>query len=141
MRIKFIIILILLAGNLPAQSDTSSASKPAPGKLTENKMNHSPLTLIKDYHFINFYSPGLDNISMNPNTRLSLYAPKEAGFIQMKQNIALGFEVMNAAKKRKSLGVFGKFLGYTNAAAAIGLAAYHFSKYGWDGNKQKKKKD
>ncbi len=109
-------------------------------KDTANKnfpVTKDNLSLFTNYRFKNIFVPDF-NFHSNKyfgKIPLSLSDP----FIQMKQNISFGFNVLSEARKRRSLGKFGEILGYVNFGAAVGLAAYHFYKYGWDGNKGRKK--
>ena len=49
--------------------------------------------------------------------------------MQLRNNINQSMQVYHQGMIKNDLGVVGKILGYTNAAAAIGLAAYHVYKY------------
>jgi hypothetical protein len=48
----------------------------------------------------------------------------------VRENLNKSFIIMREGKRKYDLGVFGQILGYTNAAAVVGLAIYHISKYG-----------
>jgi len=48
---------------------------------------------------------------------------------QLKNEMNKSFQIYLKGQKKNDLGFVGEILGYTNAAAALGLAAYHMYKY------------
>ena len=63
-----------------------------------------------------------DLYEQNPQT-------EAVSLMQLRNNINQSMQVYHQGMIKNDLGVVGKILGYTNAAAAIGLAAYHVYKY------------
>ena len=59
----------------------------------------------------------------NPRLNVSL------SNFRLRNNINQSFQIYLKGQKKNDLGFVGEVLGYTNAAAAIGLAAYHVYKY------------
>ena len=55
---------------------------------------------------------------------------KPLDLFHLKYEFAESFQIMREGTIKNDLGLFGKILGYTNAAAALGLAVMHFTKYG-----------
>ena len=48
---------------------------------------------------------------------------------RLQNNINKSFQIYLKGQRKNDLGFVGEVLGYTNAAAALGLAAYHVYKY------------
>ncbi len=89
-----------------------------------NKLNLvSPLASVKLQAAFDEYSEFiLPEFNTIPNSQgLSV--------MKLRNEINQAMQVYRAGQLKNDLGLVGKFLGYTSAAAAIGLAAYHVSKY------------
>jgi hypothetical protein len=50
-------------------------------------------------------------------------------FERYNKNLKNAMKLIPGFQKKKDLGIFGEILGYTNAAATLGLLIYHLSKY------------
>ena len=50
-------------------------------------------------------------------------------FIRYNKNLKNALKLVPGFQRKKDLGVFGEILGYTNAAATLGLLIYHLHKY------------
>ena len=59
---------------------------------------------------------------INPNGNASLS-------LKIQSDLNYSIHMMRQFNSKYDMGVFGKILVYTNAAAALGLAAYHVYKY------------
>lgn len=138
-RIIFIFLLAVSVNAQNVKGYLTSEQNPSSEKVQGDTLSYS-LFLAGGYFSSNLYSFGLTNLKMYPALSPMLPLMASNQFIQMKENIAFGFKVMNKAREKRNLGTFGKILGYTNAVAAFGLAAYHISKYGWNGAKKREKK-
>lgn len=135
--INKVLLLLLIAFSL-SYSQTSNLAETNKNKQSEKRLPVTPM--LENRLPFAFNTFGLSNIDYSALRPSSYYLTPTNNFNQIKQNIRLGFSVIQKANERKSLGVFGKILGYTNFAATAGLAAYHIYKYGWNGEKLKKKK-
>jgi hypothetical protein len=83
----------------------------------------SPLTPVKIQAAIDEYSDFvLPEFNPMPNGQaLSVF--------KLRNEMNQALQIYRAGQMKNDLGFVGKILGYTGAAAAIGLAAYHVSKY------------
>ena len=92
-------------------------------KFNNNLNLVSPLTPVRIQAAIDEYSDFvLPEFNPVPNSQtLSVFK------LRNETNQAL--QIYRAGQMKNDLGFVGKILGYTGAAAAIGLAAYHVSKY------------
>lgn len=88
-----------------------------------NFQSESPMLLIKP----NFNLES-DEIFFIPTFQSSVIDDiKYRNEIRNQMNSSL--QIYKQGLNKNDLGVVGEILGYTNAAAAIGLAAYHVYKY------------
>ncbi len=68
---------------------------------------------------------GLNTTAENDSMVLS-----KSELIRIRESMNQSFSVFRQGELKRDLGVFGKFLGYGQAAATLGLAIYHIYKYG-----------
>ncbi len=64
-----------------------------------------------------------------PNFEEQIPQTEAVSMMQLRTNINQSLQIYQKGLNKNDLGVVGDILGYTNAAAAIGLAAYHVYKY------------
>lgn len=64
-----------------------------------------------------------------PNFEEQIPQTEAVSVMQLRNNINQSLQIYRKGMIKNDLGVVGDILGYTNAAAAIGLAAYHVYKY------------
>ncbi|MBI1933641.1 MAG: hypothetical protein HYS24_14010 [Ignavibacteriales bacterium] len=132
MKIKKVFLSVLLLGissiisvaqDNPTQDSTKINSE-FKLRLNDNSMYISPLRSFQIPEFEDPYSQLIlpDLYEQNPQT-------EAVSLMQLRNNINQSMQVYHQGMIKNDLGVVGKILGYTNAAAAIGLAAYHVYKY------------
>lgn len=132
MKIKKVFLSVLLLGissiisvaqDNPTQDSTKINSE-FKLRLNDNSMYISPLRSFQIPEFEEPYSQLIlpDLYEQNPQT-------EAVSLMQLRNNINQSMQVYHQGMIKNDLGVVGKILGYTNAAAAIGLAAYHVYKY------------
>lgn len=132
MKIKKVFLSVLLLGissiisvaqDNPTQDSTKINSE-FKLRLNDNSMYISPLRSFQIPVFEEPYSQLIlpDLYEQNPQTEV-------VSLMQLRNNINQSMQVYHQGMIKNDLGVVGKILGYTNAAAAIGLAAYHVYKY------------
>jgi len=89
-----------------------------------NKLNLvSPLTSVKLQAAFDEYS---EFILPEFNT---IPASQALTVMKLRNEMNQALQIYRAGQMKNDLGFVGKILGYTTAAAAVGLAAYHVSKY------------
>ncbi|MBK7981075.1 MAG: hypothetical protein IPK06_13930 [Ignavibacteriae bacterium] len=132
MKIKKVFLSVLLLGissiisvaqDNPTQDSTKINSE-FKLRLNDNSMYISPLRSFQIPEFEDPYTQLIlpDLYEQNPQT-------EAVSLMQLRNNINQSMQVYHQGMIKNDLGVVGKILGYTNAAAAIGLAAYHVYKY------------
>jgi hypothetical protein len=125
-------ILLIINGVALCQTDTTAnfESSRESNKIGKYKLRldgyqkyQSPLLSLRtkvniDLH-TDFIIPALNQNVLEENlSRLKL-----------REEINSAMVIYREGLYKNDLGVFGEILGYTNAAAAIGLAIYHVAKY------------
>ena len=131
-KFVFLFVLLSISGITLCQTDTTTNSENSHendkiGKyklrLDGYKVPQSPLLSLRsaakiDLH-TNFIIPTLNQHVLKKNlSRLKL-----------REDINSAMMIYRKGLIKNDLGVVGEILGYTNAAAAIGLAIYHVAKY------------
>ena len=89
-----------------------------------NKTNiYSPLFSMKqqiaDFNNFQFYFPNIESPSHSPNVSM----------LNLRNEINQTMNIYRQGQNKYHLGVVSDILGYASGAAALGLAAYHVSKY------------
>lgn len=115
--------IISVAQDNPTQ-DTTKIDSEFKLRLNDYSLYISPLHSFQIPVFEDPYTQLIlpDLYEQNPQT-------EAASLMQLRNNINQSMQVYHQGMIKSDLGVVGKILGYTNAAAAIGLAAYHVYKY------------
>jgi len=130
--IKILLLVILSQGIIFGQIDTSLSTKDYSNasdgysefkiKLNHNPNVISPLFAIKQplYYteFSQFYIPSFEQKLID----------KPISIMQLKREMNQTMKIYRQGTIKNDLGFVGDILGYTNAAAALGLAIYHVSK-------------
>jgi hypothetical protein len=92
-------------------------------RFNNNSNNFSPLSSLKLQAAFDEYSdfilPTFEQKPLNQNISV----------IQIRNEMNQAMQIYRAGTIKNDLGFVGKILGYTSAAAAVGLAAYHVSKF------------
>jgi hypothetical protein len=136
-KIILITYLIFLSSYCYGQTGNSDSLK----NDTDTLKNDKKETLLR--YFINPYLNELknsNNLSMikffdsykfyRKYGYLESDVSKSFNLNKFRHDMVSSFKILTEAERKRNLGALGKILGYTNAAAAFGLAIYHISKYG-----------
>jgi len=93
-------------------------------KLNNNTEFVSPLFSFK----IPIYEDPYSQLIL-PNFDEPIPLNEAISMMQLRNEINQSLKIFHQGTIKNDLGVVGEILGYTNAAAALGLAAYHVYKY------------
>ncbi|MBK8944527.1 MAG: hypothetical protein IPM32_04565 [Ignavibacteriae bacterium] len=130
MNLSKLIFTILIFSSLVsfAQSNTNQDSikniSEYKLRLNDNSLYISPLFSFK----MPIYEDPHSQLIL-PNFEEQIPQTEAISIMQLRNNINQSLQIYKKGLNKNDLGVVGDILGYTNAAAAIGLAAYHVYKY------------
>ncbi|MCB0730425.1 MAG: hypothetical protein KDC88_05265 [Ignavibacteriae bacterium] len=121
----FLIFIISNNAKIFAQDSVNTVEKTSQYKLSLNNdpYTKSPLFILKQPILIDEFSEFII-----PET-IEYGNEKTFSSMQLRQEINSAMQIYRQGFIKNDLGVVGEILGYTNAAAALGLAIYHVSKY------------
>jgi hypothetical protein len=108
----------------PVQDSVKHLNKSEYKLKLNNRLNiFSPLTSVKLEAAFDEYSDFvLPSFNQIPDKQ-------SITVMQLRNEMNQAMQIYRVGTMKNDLGIVGKILGYTGAAAAVGLAAYHVSKY------------
>lgn len=131
-KFVFLFVLLSISGITLCQTDTTTNSENSHendkiGKyklrLDGYKMPQSPLLSLRSAAKID-----LQNYFIIATLNQHVLK-KNLSRLKLREDINSAMMIYRKGLIKNDLGVVGEILGYTNAAAAIGLAIYHVAKY------------
>lgn len=118
---------------------TNSTMKDSVNRSAESsiKLSINPFVSQEFNYFLNQnlrYQNYFNDYQFDPYQRSSESGNEKLSkseLIKIRESMNKSFAVFREGELKRDLGVFGQVLGYGQAAAVVGLAIYHISKYGF----------
>ena len=141
----FLLMLVAAMGNPISGQDIDSSNTANPlsrdsssfadqHKITYTlgpslKYNTMRLSLSKAKYLDDYFYLDLFESSQQFDSESTLSSLKQLSQRKLQADLHYSFDWLQKDQQKRSLGWIGQALGYINAAAAAGLAAYHLYKY------------